>query len=782
MLALHLLVALAASAAAAPASSAATSSYTPSANLTAHGFTSQKWIKAFEKAQGIVKSMTLEEKINATSVNTNTRGCSGRTYAIEKYGVASQCMGDGPMGPNSRYSTQFPSEVTTAATWDADLFAARAAAMGKEYAEIGVHIPLSIVAGPLGRDVYGGRAWENFSPDPYLTGVATRLTVEGFQEAGVTGLIKHFFGNEQEYLRIGNPNGGYTGAEQNQTVSVTIDEATVHEAYVWPFVEGIRSGAGAIMTSYNGLNGTVTSENEAVLKTLLKEMLNFHGFLLSDWGAAFITVPAATAGMDFIEPRELFGAKAAELIANGTLPADILDDKVLRLIVPYFALDQPSLPNADFNRFVASQEHAKVVRDVAEGSITLLKNIRSDNETRGLPFDKPREIALVGTGAGPGPFGIVSDVTSTQRYTNATDFPGFVTGGFGSGGSPTSYVVTPLEGIQTRARKLSPPAVVDGYYSDYPSDGFRTIPFVGNDSFLDNKLNYAAAGEAVVFVSAVAWEGYDRVNLSLANGGDELVKYVADRHNSTTVVVTSPGPIDLSAWYDHPNVTSVLMSYFPTVEGGNAIASVLFGDVSPSGKLPFTLLNSTADYVDDRYLGPVIENPSVNFTEGVFLDYKMHDAKNVTPMFEFGYGGSYTTFSFSDLKVSQTTKANKALVRETNEKFFPTGKLSSGLYDTAFTVKATVKNTGSVTGAEVAQLYLSFPDSTPRQMPVRSLRGFSKPSLKAGESKTVSFELRNKDLAYYDVVLGGWRVPAGEFTVSVGSSSRKLPLTGKMTV
>ncbi|GAA6000793.1 hypothetical protein JCM10207_004663 [Rhodosporidiobolus poonsookiae] len=782
MLAHHLLVALAASAAAAPASSAATSSYTPSANLTAHGFTSQKWIKAFEKAQGIVKSMSLEEKVNATSVNPNTAGCSGRTYPLEKYGITSQCMGDGPMGVISRYSTQFPSEVTTAATWDANLFSARAAAMGKEYAQVGVHIPLSIVAGALGRNVFAGRNWENFSPDPYLTGVATRLTVEGFQEAGVTGLIKHFIGNEQEYLRFGAINGGYRDGYQNLTVSMTIDEATMHEAYAWPFVEGIRSGAGAIMSSYNAINGTVSSENEALIKTLLKQHLNFHGFVLSDWYAAFNTIPAATAGMDFIEPQELFGSKAAELIANGTLPADILDDKVLRLLVPYFALEQTKLPETDFDRFVASQEHAKIVREIAEGSITLLKNIRSDNETRGLPFNKPREIVLVGTGAGPGPYGIVSHMTTSFYYTNATEFPGFVTGGFGSGGSPTSYVVTPLEGIQTRARKLSPPAVVDGYYSDYPSDGFRSIPNVGNDSYLDNKLALAAVGEAVVFVSATAEEGYDRVNLSLANGGDALVKYVADRHNSTTVVVTSPGPIDLSAWFDHPNVTSVLMSYFPTVEGGNAVASVLFGDVSPSGKLPFTLLNSTADYIDDRYLGPAVAYPSVNFTEGVFIDYKMHDAKNVTPMFEFGYGGSYTTFSFSDLKVSQTKKANKAPVRETNEKFFATGELSSGLYDTALTVKATVKNTGSVAGAEVVQLYLSFPDSTPRQMPLRSLRGFSKPSLKAGESKTVSFELRNKDLAYYDVVSGGWRVPEGEFTVSVGSSSRKLPLTGKLTV
>ncbi|GAA5917833.1 hypothetical protein JCM6882_000835 [Rhodosporidiobolus microsporus] len=780
MLAVGFLLALAAGASAAPATTSSSSSAPPSSpSLTAAGFTSQKWIDGFKKAQSIVAGMTFEEKVNFTTVPSNNKGCSGHTAAFERIGFTGQCLADGPTGINSKYSSQFPAEVTTAATFDPELFTRRAEAMGQEYHDVGIHIPLSIVAGPMGRSPYGGRNWENWSPDPYLTGVATRLTVKGFQKNGVIGQVKHFVGNEQEYLRIGNPQGGYTGAKQNQSVGDTIDGATLRELYTWGFSEAVREGSASIMCSYNLYHGTSACENDFLLNELLKEELNFLGTVCSDWGAAFNTVPAALNGTDITMPSTLFGARLAAFVQNGTVPDSIFDDKIIRTLTPYFALDQAKLPEVDFTRYVASQAANEVIRDIAEGSLTLLKNVRSEDNKRGLPLNKPRDLTLVGSGAGPGPYGLVSNTNGAFYYTTGRDWPGFVTNGFGSGGQAAPYAIDPFNAITARGMKEERPVFVDGYLSDDPLGGTASVPGserFGSTSFIDNKL--LDADTAIVFVSTTAMEGYDRVNLSLSNGGDDLIKYVAERHNDTVVVVTAPGPVDMSQWIDSANVTAVIYAHFPSVQGGPAIASVLFGDVSPSGKLPFTIANKVEDYNDARYTGPLVEYPVTEFTEGPFIDYRYFDAKNITPLYEFGFGKSYSTFSFADLRVAKNTEKRTALVRETNEVFLSGDKTTPGLYDRVYTVKAVVKNTGSVAGAEVAQLYLSFPSSTPRKLPIRQLRGFTKSFLKPGQSKTVEFELRNKDLAYYDVEKGGWVIPEGEFTVSVGSSSRKLPLTG----
>ncbi|GAA5851073.1 hypothetical protein JCM8547_009174 [Rhodosporidiobolus lusitaniae] len=772
---------------AASSSSSSVVNGTYTAALKADGFTSDVWQKAFGKAREVVSQLTLAEKVNFTDLPDNTHGCAGQTFPIERFNISGICFADGPTGLNTRYTTQFPTEVTTAATWDRSLFTTRAEEMAKQYVVYGVNTPLSIVAGPMGRSPWGGRDWENWSPDPVLTAEATRLTVEGFQKHGVTGLVKHFFGNEQEHLRIGNPYGGYFGATENQTLGIIVDDATVRELYAWPFADAIRSGAGGIMCSYNAVDGTLACENDEVLNKLLKEELNFPGAVITDWTAAHNTLGAALNGSDYVESNNLFGALLEPYLTNGTIPESVLDDKLIRWLTPYYALDQASLPEPDFTRWAANDNATAIVRQIAEESITLLKNVRGDNETRGLPLVDPVDLILVGSAAGPGPFGAVSNLAGAIYYNTDIDYPGAVTDGFGSGGAATPYVVDPLQGITARGLKHTPrPVVVDGYLSNNPNatNSRSVIPGTGGSfslSFLDNKLSYASS--TVVFVSATGQEGYDRRDLKLQLGGDDLILYTADRHNDTIVVITAPGPVDMSAWIDHENVTSVLYTYFPTVEGGNAIASVLFGDVNPSGKLPFTIAQSTSEYDAGAYYNESVSAyPMTNFSEGVFIDYKYFDREEKTPLYEFGFGLSYTNFSTSDIKVSATQKTSTALVRETNEKYLVNGTATSGLYDIAYTVEATVANTGSLAGAEVVQLYLTFPSSTPREMPIRSLRGFAKEKLEAGATATVSFELRNKDLAYYDIEQAGWVVPKGDFTVSVGSSSRNLPLDATLTV
>ncbi|GAA5831261.1 hypothetical protein JCM11251_007811 [Rhodosporidiobolus azoricus] len=778
MLPIGFLLALAASATAAPTAALNNNAAPSTPSLTANGFTSQKWIDGYKKAQSIVEQMTFQEKVNFTLIPEDIGGASGAVPGLERLGLKRQVFADGPTGARTKYSSEWPTQLTTAATFDTELISRRAEGLGKEMHDLGVNIPLSIVAGPAGRSPWGGRNWEGWSVDPYLSGVATRLTVEAFQKKGVVGQVKHLVGNEQEYLRTGVLIGGYEGRFQNQSVNSVVDAATERELYTWAFAEAVRSGTGSIMCSYNLHNGTSACESDELLNQLLKKELNFNGAVMSDWGAVFNTLPAAVNGTDVIMPVPLFAERLAALVRNGTVPDTIFDDKIIRLLTPYFALDQPSLPDIDLTRWVASEEHSKTIRDVAESSLTLLKNHRSENNTRGLPLHKPRELLLVGSAASAGPYGPVSNQASFFFYTPAVEWKGFVTNGFGSGGAPAPYVIDPFRAFAEKA--MHKQMVVDGYFSDNATEGYSTIPGTNQTTyFLDYKLSTADA--AVVFVTATAQEGYDRENLSLANGGDDLIKYVASQKNDTIVVVTGPGPVDMAQWIDHENVTAVVFAYFPTNEGGNAIASVLFGDVSPSGKLPFTIAEKVEDYNDARYLGPLVEYPTTNFTEGPFLDYRQFDAMNITPKFEFGFGLSYSTFSFSDLQVSKNPERRTALVRETNEVFLSGENAAPGLYDRAYTVKAVVKNTGDVAGAEVAQLYLSFPSSTPRQLPVRQLRGFAKPHLKPGQSKTVEFELRNKDMAYYDVVQGGWVIPEGEFTVSVGNSSRKLPLKGTIT-
>ncbi|GAA6009922.1 hypothetical protein JCM11491_000867 [Sporobolomyces phaffii] len=749
------------------------------------------WTAAIDKARSIVDQMTFDEKINFTEYRA-ARQCSGETHPIERFDIPSLCMGDGPTGVNSRFSSQFPAQLTVAATFDRDLIHERAKTMGKEFHDVGVHIPLAIVVGPMGRSVYGGRNWEGFSPDPYLSGEAVRETVSGMQSQGVTGLVKHYVGNEQELLRIGSNVGGYFPSNVSQIVDSIIDDATLHELYLSPFAESCRAGAGAIMASYNRLNGTLASEDPHSLKTILKGELGFKGFVLSDWGSAHNTVESALAGLDFVEggspASNLWGNLLREPIANGTLPKDIMDDKIARVLTPYFALKQSALPSVDYTRSVINKTHSSVIRKISASSITLLKNNRTASApTAGLPFldANPRTILLVGSAATEGRFGSISNQAgSIFYYTPEATYVGAITDGFGSGGSPTPYVVTPLEGIKSRAQAADPPIFVDGYYSDNATEGRASIGPGFSTVYLDARLAYPERSKVVVFVTATAMEGYDRETLSLANGGDELIEYVASRHNDTVVVINAPGPVSMEKWISHPNVTSVVHGLLPGQEAGNALADVLFGDVNPSGKLPFTIAKNVSDYADARYNGSIKANPNTTFSEGVFIDYKYFDKQETTPLYEFGYGLSYTTFNFSDISIKLTAKNGRAAVSETNERFFKDGKNETckGLYDISHTVTAVVKNTGKVAGAEVAQLYLTFPDSTPNKMPIRSLRGFEKPFLKPGESRTVTFELRNKDLSVWDVTKQGWLLPQGQFTVAVGSSSRKLPLKGTFSV
>jgi len=280
-----------------------------------------------------------------------------------------------------------------------------------------------------------------------------------------------------------------------------------------------------------------------------------------------------------------------------------------------------------------------------------------------------------------------------------------------------------------------------------------------------------------VFANAWADEGEDRVSLELSANGSYLIGFTAGFCKNTVAILHIPGPTIVEEFADNENVTAILAPFFPGEQSGNSLVSVLYGDVSPSGKLPFTMGKDPSDWPENTIVKDPIFAPQADFTEKLLIDYRWFDSKNITPRYEFGFGLSYSTFSYSNIKLSHSFQADSTSIQKTNEKF-EGQKKGESIYDTVATVTAQIKNTGKVTASEVAQLYLQFPSS--ESQPPRLLRGFEKlKNLSPGASATASFPLRRKDLMVWDVVKQVWRAPKGESTLHVGSSSRKLPLSVK---
>ncbi|KAK4699050.1 beta-glucosidase, partial [Phenoliferia sp. Uapishka_3] len=766
--------------------------------------------------------------------------CSGNTGAVPRLGLKSRCFEDGPLGVRpTDYVSQFPAGVTIAATWDHDLFYQRANAIGQEFHDKGVHLALGpVTGGPLGRSPLAGRNWEGGSPDNYLNGVLSKIGVKGLQDAGVQGMLtRHlaFCGvlrlitslfqpppstssfvsliackagshkltawcdsqaYEQETYRSYYLPSTTNDTARNQQIDSYLDDTTMHELYLTSFAEAVRAGAASVMCSYNSVNGIHACGNNYTLNGLLKSELGFQGYVVSDWGGTWATTDSI-AGLDTTMPGsgyggflgDLFGTKLANLSDAGGVEMARLQDMAIRSLLPYYQMDQDSsdYPEVSYDmaslgdglipgQFVVNKhlnvqkDHYKVIRTIGETSATLLKNIVTGG--KGLPITaNTTRIGIFGQDAtyqtagltGCGGFG---DCTLSTAFGAVGAGPnGTQSSGGGSGTALAPYVYTPLEAITARGRRT-------GLKVDYElNDSNDTLPLV--------TITAGNVQKAVVFVAAFQSEGIDRADLQLDNNGVALILTVAAVCTDTIVVIHSGQQVDMEAFADHPNITSIIFGYYPGQETGAAIDSVLFGDVSPSGKLPWTVGKLLEDYPSGA--GSIVRadvaTPNANFTEGVFIDYKWFDAKNITPRYEFGFGLSYSTFKFSDATVKSDYAADSDYVQKTNE------VLSGGgdLYDQLYTVGVTVENTGDIVAAEVAQVYLTFPSNVTNQ-PIRLLRGFCKETYNAGESKTLTFPLRAKDMAIWMTEAQEWAIPKGEFTFSIGSSSRNHPVSVKLTV
>lgn len=640
------------------------------------------------------------------------------------------------------------------------------------------------MAGPLGRSAYSGRNWEGFSPDPYLTGVAMEETINGVQEAGVQTSSKHFIGNEQEIMR--NPtwdtNGTITDVIQ-ESISSNIDDRTIHELYMWPFANAARAKSTSFMCAYNRLNGSYACENSKVLNGLLKEELGFQGYVVSDWGGTHSGMASIEGGLDMnmagglgVAGRDrdagsFFGQNITTAVNNGTLDVTRLDDMIVRIMTPYYALGQdkdfpsidPSTPdvNTFFDGFAWRHEwnltgersrdvrgdHAKLIRKIGAESVVLLKN-----ENNALPLKAPKSIAVFGNDASE----------DTQGFLNQADFEyGTLTVGGGSGTGLLTYIVTPLEAVKTRAAQ----------------DGALVQQWLNNTLIATSNVTDLWIPKTpevcLVFLKTWASEGEDRQHLSVDWNGNEVVESVAAACNNTVVVTHSSG-INTLPFADHPNVTAILAAHYPGQESGNSIVDVLYGDVNPSAKLPYTIAINGSDY--NAPPTTAVNTTGVHdwqswFDEKLEIDYRYFDAHNISVRYEFGHGLSYTTFELdSDLEVESLVDGVSSAPED--QPIQPGG--NPALWETLYNVTVSVRNTGDVDGATVPQLYVGYPDSTPAGTPPRQLRGFDKIFLKAGESRAVSFPLARRDLSYWDIVSQQWRIPTGEFTLHAGFSSRDL--------
>lgn len=690
--------------------------------------------------------LTLDEKI--AFVHGNGLFRSG---GVPRLGVPALWMDDGPQGIRAEtsltswaptgqtddYATALPPGCALSATWNTDL----AQACGRVIGEEACMRAKNVLLGPgmnIVRTPLCGRNYDYFGEDPWLSGRIAVGYVRGLQAEDTVACVKHFALNNQE--------------KDRGRINVEVDERALREIYLPAFEASVReAGALAIMGAYNKVRGEYCCQNAALLGGILKGEWGFKGAVISDWGATHDTSAAAAGGLDLemgsgpkFDDYRLARAYR-DGIQAGTYPLAQLDDKVRRNLRMLFASKglggrKPGSIN--------TAEHRQVARKIAEESAVLLKN-----EGGLLPIDasKVRTIAVIGQDA-VRTFAQGGNSAGVKAFHETTALEGIVVRALGS------MNVVFSEGYRQPAVRWSAERDLAGVrkieVTDVPADVARELS--------DRAVLAAKQADLVIVVAGLSHqsrgddEGTDRVDLALPGHQAELIARVVEANPRTVVVLVNGSPVDMDPWL--AKVPAVLEAWYGGSEGGNALAGILFGDASPSGKLPFTFPKALAD--TPAYQGGVRAYPgeagTVHYDEGILVGYRWYDTKKIEPLFPFGYGLSYTSFGYSNLTVT------------------PAGPDSA-------VVECDVTNTGARPGAEVVQLYVQDAHSKV-QRPEKELKGFAKVALAPGEKKTVRMELSPRSFAYYSPEARGWRIEAGDFGILVGASSRDIRLKGSFGI
>ena len=672
----------------------------------------------------LMQELTLEEK---------ARLCSGdsawATAAIERLGIPAVTVADGPHGVRKARSegddlsltatepaTCFPTAVGLAASWNRELIREVGRALGREARAAGVHVLL----GPglnIKRHPLCGRNFEYFSEDPYLAGEIAAAHVQGMADEGVGGCLKHFAANNQETRRM--------------TIDAVVDERSLREIYLAGFEIAVRQAQpAAIMSAYNRLNGTFCSEHPWLLDQVLRREWGFGGIVMTDWGACNDRVAGVEAGQDLEMPGNggINDAAIVAAVREGRLDESALDRVVRRMLA--FARDRrgafaaagadtatradmpaggaaPAEPGAP----AVETQHA-MARAAAREACVLLKN-----EDDALPLPREASIAVLGAFA---------------------EHPRF------QGAGSSQINPTRVDSLLGELRHLAPDATVT-YEPGYDSRGDAP-----DEALLDAAVRAAAAADAAVVVAglpdAFESEGFDRSHMRMPESHVELIRRVAAAQPRTVVVLSNGSPVEMP-WVD--DVPAVLESYLGGQAWGGAVADLLLGAATPSGKLAETFplrVEDTPAYTD--FPG---DKSQVRYGETIFVGYRGFDARRMPVRFPFGHGLSYTSFSYRDIEVSADGN----------------------------TVSCTVTNAGARAGAEVVQLYVHDPESSVVR-PEQELKGFEKVHLRPGESRSVSFRLDDRSFAYWSVEHARWVVEGGPFELRVGSSSRDIRLSAQI--
>jgi beta-glucosidase len=804
-----------------------------------------------KRADAILAQMTLDEKIDYLGGTDNFY-----VRAVKRLGLPAFRMADGPFGVrNVGPSTAYPAGIGLAASWDVALAERVGAMIGRDARARGVQIMLA-----PGVNIYRapmcGRNFEYLGEDPFLASRMAVAYVEGMQAQGVSATIKHFLGNNSEVDR--------------HHTSSDIDERTMREIYLPAFEAAIKEAhVGALMTSYNLVNGLHMTENAALVDGLVKKEWGFDGVVMSDWDATYDGVAAANAGLDLEMPSAKFMNRETLLPAleAGKVSAATIDDKVRRILRTAIRFGWLDRPAADATLSLYSEEGRAAALDAARAGLVLLKN-----EGDLLPLDKSKikTVALIGPNAYPAvpvgggsaqvrPLAAVSfvqgladalrgratvlvhhGVPTLAEIFDATDFVTAppTNGKPGQPGLKGEYFDDPaLAGAPaltrvdehvnfawdkpnfwpTGARKQSSArwtgAFIPATSGDYRFaafsygldeyrlyvDGklildrargpqpiqFASLPLLAGkpyairfeylhgdhharvglgvrraDAFVDPAVKELAARADVVVVAAgfepmTESEGYDRT-FQLPAGQDELIAAVRAANKHVVVALTSGGGVDMTGFVDH--VPAIIETWYPGQEGGTALAEALFGDVTPSGKLPVTFERR---FEESAVAASYYPNAAkkIAYREGVFVGYRHFDATGAKPLYPFGHGLSYTRFKYGALSVSPEVLSGDAPV----------------------TVTFDLTNVGKRRGAEVAQLYVGDRHAAvPR--PPKELKGFAKVDLAPGQTKRVRIALDRRALSYFDVKTKQWRADPGTFELLVGASSRQIELRGQITL
>jgi beta-glucosidase len=697
------------------------------------------------RAELLVGQMTLEEKVSllhgvgwggiagppGSPPPTGSLGGAGFIPGIPRLGIPDLQMSDAAVGVArgagfSRYSTALPSGTSEASSWDLKLAHDYGALIGRELRDQGFNMSLGGGIN-LTREPRNGRIFEYKGEDPILAGKLVSQEMKALQEQGVIGDVKHYALNDQESGR--------------NYVNVKIAQRAMRESDLLAFEIAVKeSGVGAVMCSYNLVNGDYACENSYLLNETLKKDFGFQGFILSDWGATHSTAKAAMAGLDMEMPGDTYFAEALEkAVKNGEVPMSRLDDMVHRILRTEFGVGLFDLPPE--RKVVDVFAGFDLAQRVAEQGTVLLKNAHGQ-----LPLRASRlhSIAVIGSHAD---VAVLSGGGSAQ-----VDPPG------GNAAPPPGAPRTPIFG-QAVWHPSSPLKAIRAKAAQAK---------VEYNAGLDPGAAAALANVsdiAIVFVNQPTSEGRDVPSLSLPDNQDQLVSAVAAANPHTIVVLETGGPVTMP-WID--NVSAALEAWYPGIRGAEAIANILFGDVNPSAKLPLTFPRAEADLPHPGLVQQPppagetdVETPfpgahhrvnrrrfEVDYNEGLKVGYKWYDAEGKQPLFAFGFGLSYTSYAYSDLKV---------------------------IPGRAVTVAFNVKNTGARAGAEIAQVYVSLPPSAGE--PPKRLVAWDKVRLAPGKAKTIKLILDPHYLSIFNADKDKWELVAGDYKVWVGGSSRNLLLS-----